>query len=112
MDGLLEQGRIMQINSSFIKYDFLLENRFDDFMLEIENGREVPREELDQFVMLLPSQQEEKKFKERLAEHNVDSFKELLNPQKTFVLKKLEKAEEFVIKVLSNEGIMDKAKII
>ena len=62
--------------------------------------------------MLLPSECEAKMFKEKLIEFNMESFDELKNIKSPYTLKKIEKAEELIIKILSNENVGVKAKIL
>ena len=62
------------INSSLIKFEFLQGNNLETFLIELENGNCVPKDDLDQFVRIMPTEAEQKKFSEKLAEFNISSF--------------------------------------
>ena len=68
--------------------------------------------DLAQFVKLLPTPVEITKFKDRLSEYNMESFSELKNIKKPFTLKQLGRPEEFIIRILQNESVIEKAQII
>jgi hypothetical protein len=68
--------------------------------------------DLDQFISILPSDQEILQFRERLEEFGFVNFGELSQIKAPRVLKKLDKGEWFVIKVLINDKVMDNARII
>lgn len=93
---------------------FLQDDKFDHFIACIDqgDGLTISEKDLAQFVSLLPSSLEVTKFKNRLAEFNLDSFAELQSIKKPLTLKKLGKPEAFVIKVLENEGVIMKAQTL
>jgi hypothetical protein len=47
-----------------------------------------------------------------LLEFNLESFDELKNIKPPYSLKKLEKSEELMIKIINNEDIVTKARIL
>ena len=75
-------------------------------------GQELDRVDIDQFVSILPSELEIQQFKDRLEENSLSSFEDLDHLKSPRVLKKLEKAEWFVIKVLKTEKVIENAKTL
>ena len=78
-DGLLDQKRSIVIQSSIMKYKFLQEPHFSAFldMVEAGKGAELDKNNIDQFVMLLPAEDEIRKFRGRLEDYGLESFQDL-----------------------------------
>jgi hypothetical protein len=79
----------MVIESSKKQHAFLSKGKFEDFLNYIEqgDGANLSKDDLTIFVNLLPTEIEVIKFKERLAEYNIDNFKDLKQIHKPFTLK-------------------------
>ena len=105
---------MITIQSSLMRYHFLQASNIDRFFSFIShgNGEELEKKDLDNFILLLPSENEIKLFKDKLLEFNLESFDELKNIKPPYSLKKLEKSEELMIKIISNEDIVTKARIL
>ena len=117
---------MISISSSIKKFEFL-ENwvnlqKFIDKIIQ-GLGYELEEEDLCQFVLILPTELEVSKFMERLKECGISSMEEyhcivqtLLKPPLpkdfTYSLGKLEKAEEFILFIIKNEQVIEKAKIL
>ena len=97
-----------------MQLEFLQDGNFERFLESINNGdgQSIAEQDIETFVKLLPQQAEISKFKDRLQEYNLESFTDLQTIKAPFVLKQLGKPEEFVIKILENEEIIEKAKIM
>jgi hypothetical protein len=94
-----------------MRYHFLQPSNIDAFFNLILNGagEQINKADLDNFILLLPSESETKMFKDRLIEFNLESFDELKNNKN---LKRLDKVEELMIKIISKEELGGKAKIL
>jgi hypothetical protein len=97
-----------------MQLEFLQDRNFERFLESINNGdgQSISEQDIETFVKLLPQQAEISKFKDRLQEYNLESFTDLQTIKAPFVMKQLGKPEEFVIKILENEEIIEKAKIM
>lgn len=82
--------------------EFMQDSNFDTFLERVNNGdgQSISESTIETFVNLLPQPIEISKFKDRLAEYNLESFSDLQTIKPPFVLKQLGKPEEFVIKIL------------
>lgn len=112
-DSILCQTRVVQIEAALKQNHFLRSPNFDRFVDFVEkgDGLSVAADDLATFVKLLPTELETKKFRDRLAEYNLENFGELRQVQKPFTVK-LSGAEEFVTRVLASEALISKAKIL
>lgn len=124
--GLLDQKRVVAIQASMMKFKFL-QNwvNLQKFIDKIVQGLGYDLEEVDlhQFVLILPTDLEIQKFMDRLKECGISSLDEyhsivqtLLKPPLpkdfTYQMRKVEKAEEFVLFIIKNEQVVEKAKIL
>jgi hypothetical protein len=113
-DGILDQKRALIIVSSLLKFPIFQEKQIDEFIANINegNGSEINKDHLDQFISIMPIENEIQEFKDRLEEQGLSSFEELECLKAPRTLKKLDKADWFVIKVLKNEKVMENARTI
>lgn len=75
-------------------------------------GTEIPTDELESFYSIIPNENEVIAFKERLTDHAIESFETLRSLQPPYCLKKLDGPEKFVIKILQDESVIEKAHIM
>jgi len=81
-------------------------------LVRLGSGTELRPEVLDSFVSILPTEVEATAFKERLADQGLDSFGDLDKLKPPYVLKKLEGPANFVIRLLKEETLIEKARIM
>ena len=84
------------------------------FIEKIKNGHGnvIEEDHLERFVNMLPTKQEIEYFEDKLAEHDLKSFAELNNLKAPKTLHKLEKAEMFIILIIENIEVIEKAQVM
>lgn len=84
------------------------------FIEKIKNGHGnvIEEDHLERFVSMLPTKQEIEYFEDKLAEHDLKSFAELNNLKAPKTLRKLEKAEMFIILIIENIEVIEKAQVM
>jgi hypothetical protein len=89
----------------------LQDTELDSFLEKIKDGLggEIIDTELEQFVKILPTSDEMDMFQDRLEEHDLKTFDQLDQLQMPKTLKKLDRAEAFVIKIMKNQEVIEKA---
>lgn len=113
-DGILNQQRSLIITSSVTQLRCLQDTELDSFLEKIKDGLggEIIDTELEQFVKILPTSDEMDMFQDRLEEHDLKTFDQLDQLQMPKTLKKLDRAEAFVIKIMKNQDVIEKAQLL
>jgi citrate lyase synthetase len=60
----------------------------------------------------MPTLEESIMFKDRLEEHELKNFEDLDNLKHPKTLKKMDKAEQFIVKILKNQEVIEKSKLL
>ena len=113
-DNILTYPRRITIQGQLIHQSYLIEKNFKVFLekLNLGHGTEVEYADLESFIKILPTDAEITQFKERLSDLGLDSFSDVGNLKPPYYLNKIEGPEKFVIDILKDETIIEKAKII
>lgn len=87
---------------------------FDEFLQKVKDGsgNKIDHSELELFVSIMPSIEETMMFKDRLEENDLKSFDDLENLKHPKTLKKLDRAEQLIIKILKNSEVMEKSRLL